>query len=144
MKKGLLEILSFALSMTLVALVLNASLSSRIEVSSQPESLKNSEFELGLQSTDQTPPHIYGLNIGFKNVSWNNPQWIQELVASEARWVRTEIRYFNRTIYDQNHTDVRLNLQPCRNAHENGLKVLAIFNEKINEYKGNKSTARAL
>lgn len=89
---------------------------------------------------------VFGLNHNYfkgSYVFWNNSVWWQKLRASGTEWIRTEIRYFNQTIYLQNQSDIRLNLEPlnvCRTAKANGFKILAVLDEKINQYKGGGST----
>lgn len=64
-------------------------------------------------------------------------QYIEKLNASGADWVRTELRYFNEsTIQNQNDTGNQT-LRMLTLAKQCGLKVLAIFDEKISPWTGN-------
>jgi len=83
----------------------------------------------------------YGININYfdnptGNNAWQNPNWINGLVDSGAKWVRFETRYYNQTIYETNSSKLNLNpLEMCKLVKTNGLKTLAILNEKVSPYE---------
>jgi hypothetical protein len=117
----------------IIALLLILSLSSFSE-----GLIKNSPIQASAQTPTST--QVYGLNINFydnptNSSAWKNPSWITGLVELGAQWVRFESRYYNKTIFETNAS--KLNLAPlemCKMAKQNGLKTLAVLDEKVSPY----------
>jgi hypothetical protein len=98
-------------------------------------------FLVGKSSAQNTEPtQTYGLNINYYDNStgstaWQNPNWIEGLVDSGAKWVRFESRYYSQSLYETDPS--KLNLKPlemCKLVKENGLKTLAVLDEKVSPY----------
>ena len=107
----------------------------------------NNSSNTTIQTNAQTTStQVYGLNINFYSntttPAWQNPAWIAGLNDSGAQWVRFESRYYNKTLFEQNPD--KLNLQPldmCKLAKQNGLKTLAVLDEKVSPYSNNEFSA---
>ena len=98
----------------------------------------NSPIQVMAKTSEST--QTYGLNINFydnptNSSAWKNPAWIAGLVESGAQWVRFESRYYNKTIFENDSS--KLNLAPlemCKLVRQNGLKTLAVLDEKVSPY----------
>lgn len=98
-------------------------------------------FSVGKSLAQNTEPiQTYGLNINYYDnptgsTAWQNPNWIEGLVDSGAKWVRFESRYYNQSLYETDPS--KLNLKPlemCKLVKENGIKTLAVLDEKVSPY----------
>ena len=100
-----------------------------------------------LTAQSSESPQIYGLNINYYDnptgsTAWQNPNWIKGLVDSGAKWVRFESRYYDQTTFETNPSALTLKpLEMCKLAKENGLKTLAVLDEKVSPYEINEFSA---
>ncbi len=82
----------------------------------------------------------YGLNINICHFPWaSSDQWLEELNASGAGWVRTELRYFNESTIQDPNDPANQTIAMLTLVKQCNLSVDAIFDEMISPWIGNSS-----
>lgn len=64
----------------------------------------------------------YSLNVGYYNNPWEDPLWIEKLIASGAKWVRVDVPHGD--IGSESWNFLKF-------LKENGLKILGIFGQRV-------------